>query len=263
MRIITAILVGMLMLTPQQVYARKGVVSSLVGAAIGAVVGKAVGVNLTSKEIQLDEPALRKVAEYVNQKLPMVLDADTRLDSTMAGPGRQFTYIYSITHYSSSEVDPVMFSRDVAPTILNRACSASDLQIFFQKEVTVIFLYLGNDGKYVTKIEMTPAVCRLRDVPVKTDPSGNLTAEMRAKLKKFVGAEADEIEITRCAQKVEKIISGLLKISDYRKIAIATKVKMAVKVSKQNVINMITNSYPGIITDRMAASIYDALAEQS
>jgi hypothetical protein len=38
---------------------------------------------------------------------------------------------------------------------------------------------------------------------------------------------------------------------------------MAVNASKQNVINMITNSYPGIITDRMAASIYDALAEQS
>lgn len=261
MRKITAILVGILLLTSQQVYAKKGVVSSLVGAAIGAVVGKAIGENLSSKEMQLNEPALRKVAEYANQKLPMVIDADTRLDSTIAGPGGQFTYIYTLTRYSSSEVDPVIFSQNVAPTIRNSACSAPDLQIFFQKELTVIFSYWGNDGKYVTKIELTPAVCRLNDVPVKNELSDNQKEELRAKLKKFVGAEADEIEITRCTQKVEKIISGLLKTSDYRKIVIATKIKMAVNVSKQNVIAMITNSYPGIITDRMADSIYDALAE--
>jgi hypothetical protein len=76
-----------------------------------------------------------------------------------------------------------------------------------------------------------------------------------------VGVEADEMEIARCTQKVEKVICGLVTTADCRKIVIATKVKMAVNAPRQNVLNMITNSYPGIITDKMAANIYDVLAE--
>ena len=99
------------------------------------------------------------------------------------------------------------------------------------------------------------------DVSIKIETSNNLSANVRAKLKKFVGAEVDEVEIARCTQRVERVISGLVTTVDCRKIAISTKVKMAVNAPKQNVINMITNSYPGTITDRMAASIFDALAE--
>lgn len=98
-------------------------------------------------------------------------------------------------------------------------------------------------------------------VPVRTETSSNSPADTRAKLKQFVGAEADEMEIARCTKIVERIVSGLVTTADCRKIAIATKVKMAVNAPKQNVINMITNSYPGIISDKIAASIIDALGE--
>jgi len=80
----------------------------------------------------------------------------------------------------------------------------------------------------------------------------------KAKLKKFMG---DEVEIARCTQKVEKVIGGILTAADCRKCAIGTKVKIIVNAPKQNVINMITNSYPGIITDNVATNIYIALTE--
>lgn len=99
------------------------------------------------------------------------------------------------------------------------------------------------------------------DVSVRIEPLNKLPADIRAKLKKFVGAEVDEVEIARCTQRVEEVISGLVTTADCRKIAIGTKVKMAVNAPKQNIISMIMTSYPGIITDRMAASIFDALAE--
>ena len=101
----------------------------------------------------------------------------------------------------------------------------------------------------------------LSSFSVKIEPSNNLSPDTRAKLKQFVGNEVDEAEIKRCTQRVEKLVGGLAATVDCRKIAIATKVKMAVNAPKQNVINMITNSYPKIITDRMAANIFDALAE--
>lgn len=99
------------------------------------------------------------------------------------------------------------------------------------------------------------------EVLVKIEPSNNLPADTLAKLKKFVGTEVDEVEIAKGTIRVEEVIGGLLTTADCRKIAIGTKVKMAVNAPKQNVINMIAKSYPGIITDRMAANIFDALAE--
>lgn len=80
----------------------------------------------------------------------------------------------------------------------------------------------------------------------------------KAKLKKFM---EDEVEIARCTQKVGKIIGGILTAADCRKCAIGTKLKIIVNAPKQNVINMITNSYPGIITDSVATNIYTVLTE--
>jgi hypothetical protein len=159
MHIVVGLLAGFTLLASTQAYARKGVIGSLVGAAIGSAVGKAAGSSLSSKDVQLDEPTLQKVAEYINQRLPMTTDADTRADSTLAGPGKKFTYLYTIKSYSSAEIDPVAFSREMTPEIRNMACSAPDLQLFYQKGVTLVYSYRGNDGRFIGKIEITPAAC--------------------------------------------------------------------------------------------------------
>lgn len=103
----------------------------------------------------------------------------------------------------------------------------------------------------------------VKGIIVQNDPVDYLPADIPeirlAKLKKFKG---DEVAIARCTQKVEKIIGGILTAADCRKVAIATKVKIIVNAPKQNVINMITNSYPGIIADTVATNIYIALTER-
>ena len=240
-------------------YAAKSGIGTIFGALIGDTVGNAVGKSATSR-LMVDE-ALVKATDQINKQLPMTVDRDTRLDLTVAGPGRRITYHYTIVTARASDIDTSDFKQAMDSHLRNSVCTSPDMRVLIKNDVVVAYSYRGNDGRHVFKIEITPAVCRLNDNSAKTDFSDNLPADTRAKLKKFVGKDVDEMEIARCTQKVEKIISGLVKTDDYRKIAIATKVKMAVNAPKQNVINMITNSYPGIITDRMAANIFDALAE--
>jgi len=81
---------------------------------------------------------------------------------------------------------------------------------------------------------------------------------VQVQLQKF---SEDEVEIEKCTQKVEKIMGGILPKADCRKVAIETKIKIITNASRPYAINMITDSYPEIITERMATNIYNALAE--
>lgn len=85
------------------------------------------------------------------------------------------------------------------------------------------------------------------------------SAEVDAKVEAFVRSHPNQA--ARYLRIVEEVVGNLRADVDYRKIAFATKIKMAVNCPKQNVVNMIRTSYPEI-TDKMAADIFDALDKE-
>jgi hypothetical protein len=133
------------------------------------------------------------------------------------------------------------------------------LQNFFEDKRKQSSSYISLEKQRDEEVASVRA--KVVGVPARTDAADTYPPGTRAKLSTYVGADADEVEITRCAQRVERIVTNLAARVDCRKIAIATKVKMAVNAPKQNIVSMITTSYPGIITDKMAADIFDALTE--
>jgi hypothetical protein len=60
----------------------KGSLGEIFGSIIGHAVGKAAGKALINP--QTIESALKKVADQVNDKMPMNLDQDTRIDNILA-----------------------------------------------------------------------------------------------------------------------------------------------------------------------------------
>lgn len=137
--------------------AGKGGVGAIFGALIGGAVGNAVGKSV-GQRMTVDE-AWVKVADQINKQLPMSVDRDTRWDSTQAGPGRAFTYHYTIVTARAADIDTVGFYQAMSSRLRNSVCSSSDMKVFFINSVTVSYSYRGSDGRHISKVAITPRDC--------------------------------------------------------------------------------------------------------
>lgn len=151
------LLAAPLMIVALNAQAGKGGVGAIFGALIGGAVGNAVGKSVSQK-MTVDE-ALVRVVDQLNKQLPMTVDRDTRLDTTQAGPGRAFTYHYTMVTARASEIDTTVFYRAMSSHLRNSVCTNPDMQVFFQNGVTVSYSYRGSDGRHVTKVVITPRDC--------------------------------------------------------------------------------------------------------
>lgn len=137
--------------------AGKGGIGAIFGALIGGTVGNAVGKS-AGPRMTVDE-ALVKVVDQINKQLPMTVDRDTRWDSTQAGPGKAFTYHYTIVTARATEIDTTEFHRAMSSNLRNSVCTSPDMQVFFKNGVTVSYSYRSSDSRHVTKVTINPRDC--------------------------------------------------------------------------------------------------------
>lgn len=137
--------------------AGKGGVGAVFGALIGGAVGNAAGKS-AGQRMTVDE-ALVKVVDQINKQLPMTVDRVTRWETTQAGPGRAFTYHYTIVTARAAEIDTTEFYRAMSSHLRNSVCTSPDMQVFFKNGVTISYSYRGSDGRHVTKVAITPRDC--------------------------------------------------------------------------------------------------------
>ncbi len=135
----------------------KAGVGAIFGALIGGAVGNAVGMS-AGHRMTVDE-ALSKTVYQINNKLPMSVDRDTRWDSTQAGPGRAFTYHYTIVTARAADVDTMGFYQAMSSHLRNSVCSSQDMQVFLKNGVTVSYSYRGSDGRHISKVVIKPRDC--------------------------------------------------------------------------------------------------------
>jgi Tfp pilus assembly major pilin PilA len=117
-----------------------------------------VKVTAAKDDDELWQARLRATANEVNKGLPITFDKVTRLDTSMAGPGRKFTYYYTLVTLSRTSIDDSRLAK-FAETIKNRACTNKDMDEFFQNKTVVGFHYSDRDGNLVKQIEVHPTDC--------------------------------------------------------------------------------------------------------
>lgn len=126
---------------------------------IGKFVGKAsVDSYYSGKKEGFIDEALLKTANEINSKLPMMVDSDTRLDST-AGLNKSFRYNYTLVNHTSSSVSASDLESALGQRLINKVCTSKETQVFVKNGVTFSYAYFGNDGKQVTVISVTPSQC--------------------------------------------------------------------------------------------------------
>jgi hypothetical protein len=128
----------------------------LVAMAFGKIIGRSVGNSATKPNI---DKVLSQAASQVNANLPMMVDKETRLDTTMGGPGKRFTYFYTFPAYASTELDASEVHSLLSSTVPKNVCGSTDMKPMFKLGVTAIYVYRGNDGAEVTRLSITPQSC--------------------------------------------------------------------------------------------------------
>jgi hypothetical protein len=113
------------------------------GNVFGAMAARTGGMG---GERGIDE-ALVKVSNQMNRKMPMEIDASTRLDKVSSEPGHKLVYHYTLLKASSADIKTVQFATLIKPSLTTRVCGSPEMQGFLKNGVTITYLYRGSDGK--------------------------------------------------------------------------------------------------------------------
>ena len=126
---------------------------------IGKLVGKFTGERFLEgkQEAELDS-ILMQTASQLNQNLPMMVDAETRLDSTV-GINKQIRYNYTMINYPVEKLDAQIVTEAMQPNLINYVCTTKEMEVFRKNDIPVAYAYYGKNGKYLMTITVQPSQC--------------------------------------------------------------------------------------------------------
>ncbi len=127
---------------------------------IGKLVGKSTSESFfEGKKASELNTALIQTASQINQNLPMMIDSETHVDSTI-GLNKQFRYNYTMVNYSAEELNPKGFTKAMQSQLINRVRTTKEMEVLMKNDVPVTYAYHGKSGKQFTTITVLPSQCK-------------------------------------------------------------------------------------------------------
>jgi hypothetical protein len=106
------------------------------------------------------EKQMLEASSQQNKSLPMMVDKDTRWDTTIPGPGKNWTYIYTLTNPELKNISNEKINEVLGSKIRSGVCTMKDMEIFVKNGVTVKYKYRDNDGKFIGEVVVVPEDCK-------------------------------------------------------------------------------------------------------
>jgi len=95
------------------------------------------------------ERQIERFASETNKRLPMQVDKFTRWERLEPGPGKTYSYIYTLSIVPTEEQKRVM-----RETVIRRALALPDMQATFAAGITVWYKYYDSSGKKVLEFSV-------------------------------------------------------------------------------------------------------------
>lgn len=106
------------------------------------------------------ESMLPQIVAEMNERLPITVDRETRLDRLSAGPGEKVTYHYSLINLRISQIDKGSFIPQLREQLVNGYRNEKGMSYFRDNDVSMDFKYTDPDGAYFTTISVGPSDLR-------------------------------------------------------------------------------------------------------
>jgi len=100
-----------------------------------------------------------KAASDLNVNLPMMVDAETRLDSAV-GINRTMRYNCTLINYSINEVSAQNLKDSLTEILTNNVCTTKAMKFFVNNNITVTYAYHSKEGKEITTIPVPSTKCK-------------------------------------------------------------------------------------------------------
>jgi hypothetical protein len=128
---------------------------------IAVIIGAWAGQNISQHAFaswqshRFDQKLVEACAE-LNRKCPMMVDSETRAESTFIGPARTWHYHYTLVHWKKGQVDLAKFQEIMRPHILDAYRTNPDMADFRTYGVTLVYEYHDADGVHLLDITVGP-----------------------------------------------------------------------------------------------------------
>lgn len=128
---------------------------------IAGAIGNGVGKHVVSSSPRIDiDNVIRQASAEMNKTLPRMVDRDTRLDSTVAAPGRKLIYLYTLVSVTSTEVTQGQLHSALFETLKNGVCTAERGRFYMDNGANIVYMYRGSDGGIIGELVISPSDCK-------------------------------------------------------------------------------------------------------
>ena len=139
------------------------IIVSGTGGFFGKISGNAFSASVTSSSQQEVNERLIKgfvtAANILNQKCPIMIDKDTRLDRATVGPGPRTVYHHTFPRFSSRELDKNSIIASLKPQVKSNVCANQDMKKSLQYGGIYVYAYSSNDSIELGRIEIDRNDC--------------------------------------------------------------------------------------------------------
>ena len=131
--------------------------------ALAGAIGKDLSRSAVNSSKERDIAGiLSAAASEINKSVPTMVDAETRMDQAVAGPGLQLTYEHTFIEFPAPGQNPFDIFDDLdakSARLKQRVCQNEAMTTIFREGVTVIYRYKDKSGKQLFDVTIFPKDC--------------------------------------------------------------------------------------------------------
>jgi hypothetical protein len=142
-----------------------GIIGLLIVIVFAGVIGKNIGKSTVNNYEQgkIDgaiEETLIETSTKVNKQLPIMVDSDTRLDTTICY-GKQIHYKYTMINISENELDKKAFQNGMESLLAKNQCNNKNMVKMLEMGVEYFYMYFDKNGILIATIHINKKTCGL------------------------------------------------------------------------------------------------------
>ena len=129
-------------------------IKGMIGVALG--VGTMIAVQQFFFKAPSYDKAMMQIASELNKTCPIMVDAETRLDNTIALPDNIFQYNYTLVNIDKASTDTADMKNYLIPTVTNFVKTNPQMKIQRDHKTTINYYYKDKSGQYLFIVSVTP-----------------------------------------------------------------------------------------------------------
>ncbi|MGD2092893.1 MAG: hypothetical protein PVH61_42415 [Candidatus Aminicenantes bacterium] len=99
---------------------------------------------------------LLEASNKINKHCPIMINKDSKLDTTLVLPGRILEYKITLINHKVEEINTGELKKTLSLQLKNYAKTNPNMEELRKNKVTLIYYYSDKNGKYVTRIKISP-----------------------------------------------------------------------------------------------------------